>query len=73
MRMSNLENIYLKNITPENKEVYKKQKKYCSKLYKKERKSYYTNLDLKNITDNKRFWETMKPFLTNKGINSQKK
>ena len=34
-----------------------------SRFYKKESKSYYTNLDLKNITDNKRFWKTMKPFL----------
>ena len=72
MRRSNLEYKYLKNRTPENQEVYKKPKNYCSRLYKKERKSYYTNLDFKNITDNKRFWKTMMPFLTDKGVNSQK-
>ena len=33
---------------------------------------YYSNLDLKNYTDNKKLWKTMKPFLTDKGVNSQK-
>ena len=37
----------------------KKHKNFCSKLYKKE-------LDIKNITDNKLFWKTMKPFLNEK-------
>ena len=72
MTRSNLENKYLKNRNPENKTVYKKQKNYCSRLYKKERKRYYSNLNLKTITDNKRFWKTMKPFLTNKGVNNEK-
>ena len=72
MRRSNLENKYLKSRNPENKEAYKKQKNYCSRLYKKERKMYYSNLDLKNYKDNKKFWKTMKPFLTDKGVNSQK-
>ena len=37
-----------------------KQKNYCSRLYKKVRKKYYENFDLKNITDNKFFWNTIK-------------
>ena len=36
------------------------------KLYKKERKNYYNSLDIKNITDNKQFWKTIKPFLSEK-------
>ena len=72
MRRSNLENKYLKNRNPENKMVYRKQKNYCSRLYKIERKRYYSNLNLKTITDNKRFFKTMKPFLTKKGVNSGK-
>ena len=50
MRRSNLENTFLKNRCPENKTAYRKQRNYCSRLYKKERKKYYANLDLKNIT-----------------------
>ena len=54
-RRSNLENKYLKNRTPENKLVYRRQKNYCSRLYKKESKRYYANLNLTKIKDNKRF------------------
>ena len=35
MRRSNLENKYLRNRTPENKEVYQKQTNYHGRLYKK--------------------------------------
>ena len=50
----------------------RKRENYCSRLYKKERKKYYAKLDLKNITDNNKFWRTTKPFLTDKGVNSNK-
>ena len=39
----------------------KKQKKFCNKLYKKERKNY-NNLKLNKVTDNKAFWKTIKLF-----------
>ena len=45
---------------------YKKQRNFCSKLYKKERKKSYERLDLNNATDNKKFWKTVKPFLSDK-------
>ena len=66
MKRSQLENKYYKNRTPENKEVYKKQKNYCSRLLKREKSEYYSKLDLKNITDNKKFWKTMKPLFSDK-------
>ena len=66
MKRSELKTKYLKNRTNTNKTLYKKQKNFCSKLYKKERKKYYHNLDHKLITDNKKFWETIKPFLSDK-------
>ena len=68
MKRSNLENKYPNSSTSENRQIYRKHKNYCSTLYKKERKSYYAKLDLKNITDSKRFWNTIKPFLTDKGV-----
>ena len=46
--------------------LYKKQRNFCSILYKKERKRYYEMLDLKNVTDNKEFRKTVKPFLSDK-------
>ena len=63
---SRLENKYYRLNTDESKLAYKKQKNYCSRLYKKERKSFYENLDIKNILDNRLFWKTMKPFFSDK-------
>ena len=34
--------------------------------------NYYGNLDEKEITDNKKFWKTVKPLLSDKSINSDK-
>ena len=58
---SRLENRYYKCKTDASLRAYKKQTKFCSKLYKKERKKYYTNLDLKKITDSNKFWKRTKP------------
>jgi hypothetical protein len=55
------------HISHEYRNAYKRQKNYCNRLYKRERKKYYTNLNLKKITDNKTFWKTVKPFFTDKG------
>ena len=66
MKRSDLGNKYVKNKTNENLKSYKKQRNFCSKLYKKERKKYYEMLDLKNVTDNKEFWKTAKRFLSDK-------
>ena len=66
MKRSQLESKYLRNSTVENMKIYKKQKNFCSRLYKKERKKFYSELDIKNITDNKLFSKTMKPFLSDK-------
>ena len=42
----------------------------CSKLYKKERIKFYSNLKLNQITDNKRYWKAIRPLLTDKCIQS---
>ena len=64
---SRLENQFYKLKTETSKRAYRKQKNYCSKLYKKERRKFYENLDIEKITDNKKFWKTMKPFFSDKG------
>ena len=64
---SRLENQCYKYKTNERLRVYKRQKNFCSRLYKKERKMYYTNLDIKKITDSKKVWKTTKPFFSDKG------
>ena len=66
MECSQLENKYFSNSTVENMNKYKKHKNFCSKLYKKEAKKFYSQLHIKNVTGNKLSWKTMKPSLNEK-------
>ena len=66
MRRSYLEKIYFRKRTVDSLTKYKKQKNYCSRLYKKERKKFFDNSNPSIVEDNKTFWKTVEPFLTNK-------
>ena len=50
----------------------KKQKHFCRKLYKKDRKKYYSSIELKKFTDNKKFRGTVKPLISDKGVRSSR-
>ena len=52
MKRSQLESKYLRNKSYQNMKIYKNQKNFCSKLYKKERKKNYSKIDTRKITDN---------------------
>ena len=66
MKRSFLESKFYKYRSEENRKALKKQKNYCNRLSKRERRNYYSQLRLNNITDKKKFWYTMKPFFTDK-------
>ena len=66
MNRSYLEHKFYRYQTADNCRAFKKQKKYCNRLYKRERRKYYSNLNLKDITDNKKFWNTTQPLFSNK-------
>ena len=72
MHRSKLKNIFNKNPTAENKEMYKKQRNYCVSLLRKEKKSYYKNLDLKIFEDNRKFWQKVRPFFSDKHKSSSR-
>ena len=44
----------------------------CVPLFIKTEINYYGNLGEKDITVNKKFWETVQPLLSDKSINSEK-
>ena len=67
MRRSALETKYFKPKTNNTLKGYKKQKNYCSRLYKKERKKLFKNLHLSFVVDNKKFWKVVKPLFHEKG------
>ena len=50
--------------TEANKKSYKKYRNSCVNLLKKEKEMYYSNLDLKVIEDNKKFWQNVKPLFS---------
>ena len=56
----------MKNKTGENWEKYRKLRNECVKETRKVKKEYYQNLNISDITDNKKFWETIKPNFSNK-------
>ena len=72
MHTTRFHNKYLRNKTDENKRKYTKQRNYCVSLLRKSKREYYSNLDVKNITDNKTIWKTVKSFLSDKITSSQK-
>ena len=66
MTRSRLRNKYLKNRNEENRAIYVKQRNYCVSLLRKSKKTYYENLDERNLMDNKLFWKTIKPSFSDK-------
>ena len=66
MKRSRLRNKYLNNTNEENSKLYAQQRNYCVSLLRKTKKFYYENLDGRKISDNKLFWKTVKPSLSEK-------
>ena len=51
---------------------YKKQRNFCLKLLRQTNGKYFKNLNVKKVSDKKTFWKSVKPFFSNKGLNSNK-
>ena len=67
-----LGNRYNKSRTSENLHSYRKQRNLCVKLLKSAKKDYYNILNITHITDNKKFWKTVKPAFSDKVHQSKK-
>ena len=61
-----IRNILLKEKSPESKKAYKKQRKICISMVTKAKKEHFQNINLSEITDNKKFWKTVSPLFDNK-------
>ena len=71
MNRSRMKNRYLKWTSRENFLAYTASKQLCNKLTKETKVNYFkkvTNNSGKSFVSNKSFWNTVKPFLTNKGF-----
>ena len=67
---SRLKNSFNKYRTPKTWDTYKKQHNFCVNVLRKSKKEYFQNINVKDINDNKKFWKTIKPFFSNKGLNT---
>ena len=63
MLRTNFRNQFPKNKTLESGIKYKKPRNVSISLNKKAKRNYFENLNMKGITDNKQFWNTVKPLL----------
>ena len=55
-----------------NELAYKRQRNFCTKLIKKTKRTFYNNLNVNKITDNKSFWKTVKLSFTEKTLKDEK-
>ena len=66
MASSKLKMRYNLDRATNNFENYKKQRNICVNLLRKSEKQYFGNTYVKNVTDNKKLWKTIRPKLSNK-------
>ena len=72
MKRTWLRKCYLKNRSEQNRLSYVKQRNYCVSLLRNTKKDYYANLNVKDIVDNKQFWRTVKPLISDKAKSNEK-
>ena len=72
MRRSQLRSQYLKKGSETNRLAYAKQRSFSVSLLRKTKNDYYANLNEKDIADNKKFWQTVKPLFSDKGKSKEK-
>ena len=66
MQRTRLRNKFLKNHSEVSKLLYNKQRNFCVSLLRKEKKKYFAKINEKDISDNRKFWQTVKPFISGK-------
>ena len=64
MKRLRLRNKFLNAKSDNDRKAYNKQRKYVVSLLRNEKKNFYSNLDTKVVIDNKTFWKTVKPLLS---------
>ena len=66
MNRSKLRNKFNEERNVENWSEYQRQRNLCSNLLKESKKRHFNSLNVNDVTENKKFWKTIKPFFTEK-------
>ena len=69
MLRSRLKNNFNKKRSDENWNSYK-QNNFCVKLLHQTKEKYFSEINVKSISDHKNCWKTIKSFFSNKGLNT---
>ena len=72
MKKSRLRNKFLNTKSDIDRKAYNKQHNYVVGLLRNEKNSFYSNLDTKVVIDNRTFWKTVKPLLSEKETKKSK-
>ena len=72
MLRSRLRNKFNEDRTAENWNNFREQRNSCVKLFRKEKRNYYNSLDISLVTDDKKFWKTIKPFFSDRSQSQNK-
>ena len=70
MKRSRLKNKFLKRKSITGTKNYNFQRNYCKKLLGSTKKSYFNNLDMSRIKDNRSFWKTIVLLFFEKNLKS---
>ena len=68
MNKSKTRNKYIKWLSTENFFAMKRAKNYCNNLTRTTKKNFFQRVTKSSFANNKKFWNAVKPFLTNKGF-----
>ena len=66
MTRSRLRNRFIRSKTAADRIAFNKQRNLCVSILRKAKREYFNKMNKNNITDNKKFWKTVKPYLSNK-------
>ena len=66
MKRSRLRNKFLNTKSDIDRKAYNKQRNLCVSLVRSDKKYFFSNINTSDITDNKTFGKTVKPFFTDK-------
>ena len=66
MKRSHLRIKFLNTKSDIDRKAYNKQPNLCVSLIRSEKKTFFSNINASDITDNKTFWKKVTPFFTDK-------
>ena len=72
MKRTRLMNKFLKTKSINDRKNYNVKRNYCKKLLKPTKKSYFNNLDITKINDNRSFWKAIFSLFPKKTSESKK-